>query len=194
MVEKHTDKILIVIVVAIIALLSIRDSRGQVTTVADLETDEEYIEAGEIGGDIVVHITGEVMKPDVYEVEDGSRLDDLVVMAGGFTDKANDQGINLALRLEDEMMVRIPSVDDEDYNSLESGILTITDQSMSDKVNINTASSEDLQSLSGIGPKTAEKIIEYREDNKFKNEEDIMNVNGIGEKTYEDIKDQIRVR
>lgn len=149
-------------------------------------------------GPIFVHITGEVFKPDVYEMSPGSRMNDLIDLAGGFTDKANKDLVNLAAKLEDEMMVRIPSIDDEENPSSQAsneimGLVGDWD-SASSKININTASLEELQTLSGIGPKTAEKIINHRQEKKFEKIEDIQNVSGIGEKTFEDIKENIRVR
>ncbi len=114
-------------------------------------------------------------------------------MAGGFTDLANQESINLALKLEDEMMVRVPSINDnnEDYNSQILGIGGAEPEE--EKININDASLDDLQKLPNIGPKTAEKIIQFREEENFETIEDIMNVNGIGEKTFEEIKEMIRV-
>lgn len=203
-VDKNTDKILILIIVGIIALMAFRKE----VTRSDVLSSENLISSGLVDqidseenpdqGPIFVHITGEVFKPDVYEMSPGSRMNDLIDLAGGFTDKANKDLVNLAAKLEDEMMVRIPSIDDEENPSSQAsneimGLVGDWD-SASSKININTASLEELQTLSGIGPKTAEKIINHRQEKKFEKIEDIQNVSGIGEKTFEDIKENIRVR
>lgn len=193
MFEKHADKFLIIIIIGILGILSIKNTNDQSLVLDDANTEVEGSDESEDTENIVIHITGEVNDPDVYELDNEARLIDAVEEAGGFTDKADEDGVNLALKLEDEMMVRIPSVDDE-ISENELGILGIVDVVESEKININTASAEELQELSGIGPKTAEKIISYREEQSFEDIEDIKNVNGIGDKMYEDIKDMIRVR
>lgn len=202
--DKNADKILILIIVGIIALMAFRKelTRSDVLSTDNLASsdlvDQLDSEENLDQGPIFVHITGEVSKPDVYEMTPGSRMNDLIDLAGGFTDKANNDMVNLAAKLEDEMMVRIPSVDDieEPPSQGQNEIMGLVGDMGSDsnKVNINTASQEDLQTLSGIGPKTAEKIINYRQEKKFEKIEDILNVSGIGEKTFEDIKEYIRVR
>lgn len=142
---------------------------------------------------IVVEIKGEVNKPDVYEVEDGSIIRDLIDMAGGLTEEANINSINRAEKLTDNSLIVIPNINDEDNNSLAIG--TNTEQSIEDGViNINSASISELQEITGIGETKAQCIIDYREANGgFKSIEDIKNVEGIGEKTYEKIKAEIKI-
>ena len=147
---------------------------------------------------IMVHVAGEVNNPGIVEVEEGSRLKDAVESAGGFTDEANQNKVNLAYEVKDEQKIVIPNIkqnnedisvvdNNEDFieNSMTKGTL----------VNINTATQSELESLTGIGPSMASKIIDYRDKNgKFKSKEDIKNVPGIGSSKYESIKDEITTK
>ena len=197
MFEKHKDKLILLGIILFIAGLTIKSYRPSTAISKNSLFNEEAFESetSEIisNENIFVHIVGEVKKPNLYELKADSRLKDLIDMAGGFTDLANQESINLALKLEDEMMVRDPSINDnnEDYNSQILGISGAEPEE--EKININDASLDDLQKLPNIGPKTAEKIIQFREEENFETIEDIMNVNGIGEKTFEEIKEMIRV-
>lgn len=142
---------------------------------------------------IMVDIGGEVMSPMVAELEEGSRVEDAIKAAGGVTENADLTDINRAAFLEDGDKILIPS---KLSQSGEEDSLSDTDKASSyadDRVNINTADSTELQTLNGIGPVTAEKIIEYRtEQGMFKSIEDIKNVSGIGDKTFEKFKGDIR--
>jgi len=136
---------------------------------------------------IYVDIGGAVKNPQVVELPEGSRVEDAIEAAGGLTDKADLTDINRAAFLEDGEKVYIPEVYEEDGDR---GTVPQGDG----RVNINTADSEQLQELSGVGPATAEKIIEYREENgRFSKIEDIKNVSGIGDKTFEEFKDDIKI-
>lgn len=145
---------------------------------------------------IAVHITGEVKKSGVIYLKEGSRIIDAVDKAGGTTKNADLSKINLAYVLQDGQKVYIPNKKEQvnEYISEDSGsnISTKTDSSIRKKININTANKEELQSISGVGPALAEKIVAYRNSNgKFKKIEDLKNVNGIGENKYKNIKDSI---
>ena len=139
---------------------------------------------------IYIDIRGSVLNPGVYKVEEGTRLFQLISLAGGLTMDANELVINQSQLLIDEMFVFIPSVIDIDENSVDSNL---NDPKESDgKVDINSATKTELETLPGIGPATAQSIIDYRNDiGEFLTTEDIMNVPGIGENTYNDIKDII---
>lgn len=145
-----------------------------------------------------VHVAGAVVRPGVYNLDDGSRVADAVDAAGGFVVEADKNALNLAAFLEDGERLDIPFVagfvPDE-----EQGFVVITEGTPSplagdDLININTASIEELDQLPGIGETTAIRIIDYRTVNgPFATIEDIINVSGIGTATYEDIKDLITV-
>ncbi|TYT22436.1 ComEA family DNA-binding protein [Dictyoglomus thermophilum] len=141
---------------------------------------------------VIVHVTGEVKNPGVYRLEEGARVVDAVNLAGGPLPSADLDRINLADFLKDGSKIYIPPKDDnldsnsKNQNALKDGL------EKKGKVNINTASKEELESLPGIGPTLAQRIIEYREENGvFTSAEDLLNVKGIGEKKLEKIKDQI---
>jgi competence protein ComEA len=147
-----------------------------------------------------VHVTGAVNNPGVYDLPASSRVGDAIEAAGGWSQDANEVALNLAKELQDGDQVRVPTVlegeddsipqnDPSRFSSIEDPA-TIPDQI----VNINTASSEELQTLPGIGPVTAEKIIAYRlENGDFEKIEDIQKVYGIGPAKYEAIKDLITI-
>ena len=140
---------------------------------------------------VVVDVKGAVKDPGVYTMEEGDRLIDAVRKAGGLTSEANDASLNYALRLEDEMVVYVPTIGEEvDEEFSESA-----SDSSSDVVNINKATEEELMTIPGIGPAKAAAIIDHREkEGKFQTKEDIMQVSGIGEKTFENIADLIDVK
>lgn len=146
-----------------------------------------------------VYISGEVKNSGVYDIKDGDRLDDLVKRAGGFTEKADINAINLALKLEDQMKIYIPNIDENqninaDNTNLAVGEVTSTNpKSQGQKININLANKEELMTLPNIGEKRAQAILDYRQDNKFTKIEDIKNVSGIGDKYFEAMKDLITV-
>ncbi len=158
----------------------------------ELSTDESDIVSEVEEKDIYVHVCGEVGNPDVYKIQSGMRVIDAVNMAGGLTENAASSKVNLARLLEDGERLYIPSIDEVE------GCEEFFEQSVSepnnDKININTASKEELMSLNGIGEKRAEDIISYREQHgRYGSIEDIKNVNGIKEALFEKIKDKIRV-
>lgn len=145
-----------------------------------------------------VHIAGEIKKPGVYEIKEGDRLEDLIKVAGGLTDEADDVNINLAQRLEDQMKIYIPNKNDEkslntNNPNQTNDPVTLVKGSSSGLININTASKEELMTLPNIGEKRADAIIEYRNASRFENIEDIKNVKGIGDKFFEALKDLITI-
>lgn len=151
---------------------------------------------------IVVEIKGEVKNPDVYTVDFGSRVNDLVKKAGGFTEEADDLGINLSMKLVDEDCIVVYKKGQGDNAGIPGAntIRNINEESTvstlnNEKININTATKEELMTLPGIGEVTAERIIEYRESNgEFSSIEDLTKVDRIGEKTLSKFKDKIQVR
>ncbi len=145
----------------------------------------EEIKEEEPQGDIYVHVAGAVVNPGLLKLQTGSRVIDAVELAGGLTEDADIDAVNLALKLQDEDRIYIPRISEEGEKSI--GV-------ESAKVNINTATQEELERVPGIGEKTAQKIVDYRKNNTFKNPEDIMKVPGIGEGKYSQMKDYISVK
>ena len=158
--------------------------------------------------DIAVYISGEVKKPQVVKMKTGDRLVDAVEKCGGMTKDADLNAINLALLLKDEAHYIIPkigdtsivsqqnyvnqsSTDDKSINSISSAD---TSNSSKSTININTADKTALMALPSIGEKTAQKIIDYRENNgKFQTKEELKNVTGIGDKKYSQLEEFITV-
>lgn len=157
-----------------------------------------------------VDVKGAVYFPGVYEVTSDMRLIDAIKLAGGFSEKANQNPVNLSLKLTDQMVIFISEVGTEEVNEaneavkepsaavLEENVITIPKESEentnSTKVNINLADAIELQQLSGIGEKKAEQIVLYRQENgSFQSIEDLKNVSGIGEKTFEALKASVTV-
>ncbi|WP_010678196.1 helix-hairpin-helix domain-containing protein [Bacillus timonensis] len=138
---------------------------------------------------ILVDIKGAVHNEGVYEARDGMRVKDIVEMAGGFTEDAEQRLVNLAQRIEDEMVIDVPHVG-EAMNMGESSISQVDDG----MVSLNKATQVELETLTGIGPSKAAAIITYREEHgPFKQLEDLLQVSGIGEKSFEKIKDELKL-
>lgn len=142
---------------------------------------------------IKVHIIGEINSPGLYELDEGSRINDLILLAGGKTQNANLNKINLAYELTDGEQIYIPSIFDEnnEYNNIESNTI----KNSTGKININKATLEELQKIPGVGPSLAQKIITYRTSiRNFNSIEELKNVSGIGNKKFESIKDFITLK
>jgi competence protein ComEA len=144
---------------------------------------------------IMVYITGEVVNPGVYEVNEGDRIADAVALAGGATASADLTRINLAARLSDAMQITVPAAGDSTAD-MELIITPAASASsvQSGLININTATKAELETLPGIGPAIAQYILDYRAENgPFTVIEDIMKVSRIGEMTFNRIRSQITV-
>jgi competence protein ComEA len=167
------------------------------------EFEEKYSEASNKpsieGKKVMVHVKGAVKNPNVYELTANDRVKDAIEAAGGFTEDADKQSVNLAEKLSDEMEVYI------EYNNEDSASYSVTVKrensktqkattNINAKVNINTASAEQLMTLPQIGPSTAKAIIDYRNyKGSFTSIEQIMRVKGIGNATYLKLKNYITV-
>ena len=167
------------------------------SSIIDNSTDTNEIE--ENTEKIIIYITGEVNNPGVYELDLDSRITDAIEKAGGITANANLENVNLAYKLSDGQKIKIPSIKDENNgNNIIANDEDVNIQDMNnknEKININTASKSELTSLSGIGESTAQKIIDYRNENgNYKSIEDIKKVSGIGDSKYNQIKDYIKVK
>lgn len=167
------------------------------------------LQSNKISGEIYVDVKGEVNRPGVYKTKAGDRLNYVIKQAGGLTKEADSNQINLAYQLTDQMLVYIPKKGEEvnidspvlvknasqSYaNSMNSESMNNTSTQTGDKVNLNTATKEELTQLNGIGDKKAEQIIAYRQEHgNFAAIEDLKNVSGIGDKTFEAISDRLTV-
>lgn len=201
--QEHKDMLkkagIVVLVIVLGLVVSAVKNGGQ----EEAQAQEQAAAAEEESAVVIyVDVGGEVNQPSVVELADGSRVTDAIAAAGGLTEKADLTDINRAAFVSDGEKIFIPSQESES----EDGVLSSdggsggssgsgsSGGSSDGKININTADSSQLQELNGIGPATAEKIIDYRKQNgRFQSIEDIKNVSGIGDKTYEKLKDHIRV-
>ena len=145
---------------------------------------------------IYVDVKGEIHHPGVYQMKAENRVKDLIEAAGGFTPLADDQKLNLAQLLEDQMVIVVPKKGEEVNSELAQAPTSQKKEvGKEGKVNINTATVEELKTLKGIGEKKAEAIIEYRKQNgSFKNKEELMKVRGIGKKLYESFQERVIVQ
>ncbi|MDD3306504.1 MAG: helix-hairpin-helix domain-containing protein [Acetobacterium sp.] len=135
--------------------------------------------------EIMVHITGAVIKPGVVKLKQGSRLVEAIELVGGLTESAEIEALNLARKLQDEEKIHIPAIGE---------VPETTVASENTKININTASLEELKSLPGIGDVIAQGIIDYRDKNGgFKELEELKNVTRIGDKIFEGLADSITI-
>lgn len=167
---------------------------------------------------ILVDVKGAVVNPGVYQLSIGCSVQDAIYMAGGLLENANTKVINLSKRVSDEMVIIVYTNEEIETYQKDTEVLTefvyveipcecpdtmndaciVEKEDTKDEENtlicINTASKEELMTLSGVGESKANAIIAYREENgTFEKIEDIMNVSGIGEAAFEKIKTQITV-
>jgi competence protein ComEA len=137
-----------------------------------------------------VYVTGAIQRPDVYLLPEGSIVKDAVEAAGGATEEADLERINLALSVTDGQQVHVPRLGEDS-----SPVQPPSGQPATSRVNINTADAATLESLPGIGPSLAQRIIEYRQTHgPFERIEDVMEVSGIGTAIFEGIQDLLVVR
>ncbi|OIJ16672.1 hypothetical protein BKP37_05415 [Anaerobacillus alkalilacustris] len=153
----------------------------------EVEKQEEEIRT------IIVDVKGAVNQPNVYEMYPGDRVINVIEKAEGFHSEANVNLINLAQLLVDEMVIYVPFIGEEGELSLVSTLDTTN--STNGKINLNYATSEELQAIPGIGPSKASAIISYREEfGKFNTVDELINVSGIGQKSLEKMIDFIEVK
>lgn len=143
-----------------------------------------------------VHVAGAVNKPGVYQLNSGARVEDAIQRAEPLAE-ADLNALNLARRVVDGEKILVPKEGEvastPDGNSTEQGLAAAQGQ-QGGKININTASLEELDTLPGIGPSIAQRIIDHRTTHgPFRSREDLQKVSGIGEKRYEQLKDLISV-
>ena len=148
---------------------------------------------GGAGGTAFVHVTGAVRRPGVYRLPGWARLDAAIRRAGGATAKADMQGVNLAAKVSDGQQVivprRLPGAGAAD-GALTAGATGAAGAPIS----LNTATVEQLDELEGIGPTTAQKILDWRKEHGgFRSVDDLQQISGIGPKRFESLKDKVRM-
>ncbi|MBF1120465.1 MAG: SLBB domain-containing protein, partial [Streptococcus sp.] len=152
---------ILLILVGVGGLFSKKEESVEGTTVVETTMLVEKTEVSTTQETVIfVDIKGAVKNPGVYQMKVGDRVKDALDAAGGLTEEADSQKVNLAKRLEDQMVIVVPKVGEE-AEEISAGE-TRKEASKEGKVNINTATVEELKSLKGVGEKKAEAIIEYR--------------------------------
>ena len=149
---------------------------------------------------LTVDVKGAVKNPGIYQLKKTSRINDAIQKAGGLTTDADSKSINLAQKLTDEAVVYVATVGENAAsvasNTGQSSTLGTSEvaSQKGNKVNLNTADLSELQTISGIGQKRAQDILDYREANgKFNSVDDLKNVSGVGAKTLEKLKEYVTV-
>lgn len=204
--RNNLSRILLQLAICILILCSVGCTEEKEDDLKNLtlETEEETAVEEEISEEkteksedeiIYVYVCGAVKVPGVYKLQEGARIYEVIICAGGFADDAAQSSVNQAQILSDGEQIYIQTVEEFQQNGQsmqesvqEAGITS------DGKVNINTATKEELMTLSGIGESRAERIISYRETNgAFQSVEDLMNVEGIKDGIFQKVKDSITV-
>ncbi len=164
-------------------------------TSIESEDMAQTLPSGEEIRSIYVYVCGAVNNPDVYQVNEGSRLFELIELAGGFTSEADEAGLNLARSVADGEQIRVFTKEETAQNmTLVSENAVVQSAQEGGLVNINTASIAELTSVTGIGESRAQAIIDYREKNGgFRSVEEIKKVDGIKDGLFSKIKEYITI-
>ncbi|MFU2163247.1 helix-hairpin-helix domain-containing protein [Streptococcus pluranimalium] len=143
---------------------------------------------------ITVDIKGAVQKPGVYELPSNSRVNDAINLAGGVSEQADRQSVNFAQKLSDEAVIYVATVGEQLSVVNQASAKPDDPSKATEKVNLNKATLADLQTISGIGQKRAQDILDYRDSNGgFQSVDELSNVSGIGDKTLERIRKEVSV-
>ncbi len=144
--------------------------------------------AGEAGARVVVHVAGAVRRPGVYRMRSDARVSEAVDRAGGATRRADLSQVNLAAKVEDGRQVLVPAK----VRAAGGDVAPAPQEGV--PLNLNTATLEQLDELDGIGPATAQSILDYREEHGgFGSVEELGNVPGIGDVRLASLREQVRV-
>ena len=204
--RKKISLFVIVIIVVIVSFFSIFNdkysSNEDLSYFDNIEIEENSTDNNEIDSSNLkeafyfIDIKGSVKNPGVYQVSPDKRVIDIISIAGGLLPDSDTSNISMSQKIEDEMVILIPSINEKNKNenSSTSNNLSIISKDTDNIVSINSATLDDLMTIKGIGKVKAEAIIEYRKEfGPFKSIEDIKNVSGIGSSTFEKIKDYIKL-
>jgi len=199
----------ICVIILVCLVLSLWESTPSKLEQSSVRSEQQAEEQEKPQG-ITVYVSGAVLNPGMYQIPAGSRAVEAIKMAGGMLEDANKDKVNLAKKCKDGTQVNVPFLSAKqkkekaaatDYavaasgyqalpkNSLQSG----SSQEKGSKINLNTAEQKSLESLPGIGPSIAKKILNYRAKNKFTTIEEIMQIPGISTKKFNAIKELLEV-
>lgn len=190
--KKLLIKILSIACILILALI-LRISNS---TKNDISVETTTANSEPESAELFVDIGGAVHRPGVYKVENGTRLYEVVELAGGLRSDADTDSVNQAAFVEDGAKIIIPvysELNDDEASVSAGGNMPQAGIDASGIVNINSADKDALKTLPGIGDVIADRIIEYRSLNRFQKKEDLMQVKGIGDSIFEKLKDVITI-
>jgi competence protein ComEA len=192
--------ILLVLGLAVAVLVTALGSHGDTSVIVpgmDPSGTPGAVSRKPSGAVIYVHILGAVAKPGLFELKDGDRAVDAIAAAGGFTEDADQAQLNLARFVVDGEQIVVPVLGATPVTGGPSagGAGSVgTTGTVGGKVNLNTATLDDLETLPRVGPAMAQKIIDWRTANgRFSAVEDLMSVSGVGDKTFAQLKDLVTV-
>lgn len=201
--------IVLIIVISYIVIKKNLEDNSEATILEDDLFINETLDEKEEERIINVDIKGAVKKPGVYKVNDSLVINDVIKLAGGLAKNADTSLINLSKKVTDEMVIIIYTKEEVKNSNIVDTVIKVVEKECicpniendgclnteikdtigeTKLININTATIEELMTISGIGESKAKAIIEYRNKNKFEKIEDILNVSGIGNNLYEEIK------
>lgn len=160
---------------------------GQSSTEAPIKVAKTTAKSKEPSHKVYVHVAGAVKKPGVYQLDEGSRVIEAIKKAGGFIKGANQDSLNLAAKVSDSQKIIVEAKSDAI-----AGTPTTSGMPTETKINLNTATEQQLDELPGIGEVMAKRILEYRtEIGSFKSVDQLKDIEGIGPKKFEKIKNKV---
>lgn len=197
--------VMVIAAMVVAVVMSAAASRGASTEVSSTPSSGSTATAGDTppgeqegesrGGEVLVHVLGAVKRPGLVSLGAGARVVDAVAAAGGLTEDAEQSGINLARLVADGEQLRVPRIGEVlPEPPAGAGTAPGTTNGGDPVIDLNSASQEQLQTLHGIGPALAARILDWRQANgRFSKVSDLMNVTGIGQKLFDGLKDRVRV-
>lgn len=182
-----------------VTTLSTSSSKEGSKSLTEVSSQSQTEGSEKVKSKVTVDVKGAVVKPGVYTLKVSARVTDAIQEAGGMTEDADAKSVNLAASLSDEEVIYVANKDENVSVLDQSDTGQVSNKggqtnAKDGKINLNTATSEQLQTISGIGAKRAEDIIAYRESHGgFQSVDDLRNVSGIGDKTLDKIRESIYV-
>ena len=185
-----THAVLIGMIVLIIIIVVIKRPINETDELINVQENEpsatSIVDATEENETVIVDVKGAVKDPGVYEMSSQSRVNDVILKAGGLLEDADEHQVNFAEIVYDEMVIFVPTTDESEYEDVSF--------QQSSKVRVNQATTEELETLTGIGAAKAAAIINYRDEHgPFQSVDDLLNVPGIGQKTLDQFIDDIQI-
>jgi competence protein ComEA len=189
--KKSSFFIAAAVVIIIFLVFTKEESAQHTNDLHEVTASENLLEqesfTNQTSSTAIIDVKGAIVNPGVYEIAMDSRINDAIILAGGFTSDADQSQVNLAQKVQDEMIIDVPKIGNVGEES-------VADSKENGKVKINYATQTEIETLPGIGPSKAQAIIQYREENGFFHSlEDLLQVSGIGQKTVENMQEEIQI-